>query len=255
MAYFYFDDSKHHTWGVSIGAFVIFDHDPQADILRMIIALGFDPDTFEFKSSKIMKGNAGAQKLRVAFRDYVRSKGKIALCITNLDKRIGPAGLDLLANATSHPLLQSDDHVVFFDEGLFSSSGAARNLARNKGVPLRCTLHFEQKSQKIAGIQLADLIAHMCATLLLDAIGKPKKFVDWPDSGYDNDIEIDLAFELWAYLRGSFLSIQSPSSSVDFDPTVVDIEAYGLHIDPNVDAGIASAARRRFGTMYIGCAH
>jgi len=91
--------------------------------------------------------------------------------------------------------------------------------------------------------------------MLLDTIGKPKKYVDWPDSGYDNDIEIDLAFELWAYLREAFLSIQSPTSSVDFDPTVVDVETYGLHIDPNVDARISSAARSRFGTMYVGCAH
>jgi hypothetical protein len=91
--------------------------------------------------------------------------------------------------------------------------------------------------------------------MLLDAIGKPKKFVDWPDSGYDNDIEIDLAFELWAYFREAFFSIQSPTSSVDFDSTVVDVEAYGLHIGPNVDAGIASTSRSRFGTMYVGCAH
>lgn len=255
MAYFYFDDSKHHTWGVSIGAFVIFDHDPQADILRMTNALGFDPDTFEFKSSSIMKGNADVQNLRVAFRDYVRSRGQIALCITDLDKRIGPAGLDLLGKAILHPWLQSDDHVVFFDEGLFSSSAAARDLARDKGVPSRCNLHFEQNSQKIAGIQLADLVAHMCATMLLDELGKAKKYVDWPDSGYDKDVKIELAFELWAYLRQSFLSTQSSSSSIGFDPAIVEVETYGLHIDPNVDAGTASIARRRFGTMYLGCAH
>lgn len=40
-----------------------------------------------------------------------------------------------------------------------------------------CTLHFEQDSLKVSGIQLADLAAHYCATMLLETLGLVKKVV------------------------------------------------------------------------------
>lgn len=255
MAYLYFDDSKHHQWGFAIGAFVIFDHDPREDIHRIMSAFELDPDKFEFKSSGIKQGNPLAQKLRSEFRDYIRSRGKISLCITDHDKNIGPTGLDLLTKSISHQWLKSGNHEVFFDEGLFTSTVAGHEIANAKNVPLSCTIHFEQDSKQVPGIQLADLAAHTCAMMLLDTLGKPKKFVDWPDSGYDDDVDIDLSFELWAYLRSSFLSIQTHKANVNFDPSIVDVAAHGLHIDPRINADLAAAAHRRFGEMYIGCAH
>jgi hypothetical protein len=218
-------------------------------------AFDLNLDTFEFKSSGIKQGNPKAQKLRIEFRDYIRSRGNISLCITDHDKNIGPTGLDLLTKSISHPRLKSGSHEVFFDEGLFSSAMAGHNVANEKNVPHSCTIHFEQDSKLVPGIQLADMAAHTCAMMLLDTLGKPKKLVDWPDSGYGHDVDIDLSFELWAYFRGSFLSIQTHKANVEFDPTIVDVAAHGLHIDPRVNADLADAAYRRFGEMYVGCAH
>ncbi|MDO6588944.1 hypothetical protein DS901_13835 [Loktanella sp. D2R18] len=124
-----------------------------------------------------------------------------------------------------------------------------------KSVPLNCSIHFEQDSKQVLGIQLADLAAHTCAMMLLDTLGKPKKLVDWPDSGYGDDVDVDLPFELWAYFRNSFLSIQTHEDNADFDPAIVDVAEHGLHIDPRVNEVLAEAALRRFGEMYLGCAH
>lgn len=255
MAYFYLDDSKHHRHGFSLAAFAICDKDPHEELVALFAECGFDLTTFEYKSSTTMRGNPKLQRLRETLRGFVISKCLIAVCIVDGDKKIGPASLELLKKAVIHPSLRGQRHQVFFDEGLFSSEGTAIKIATEIGDLDDCTLHFEQDSRRVSGIQVADLIAHTCGTMLLDALGKINKTVNVPNSGYDDDVEIDLGFEMWAGIRYSFLSVGNVAGIEDEDFAVVIVEPHGLYIDPSVSSEVAVAGLNRFGSMYLGCIH
>ncbi len=255
MAYFYLDDSKHHPHGFSIAAFAICDEDPHKELEALFATCGFDLTSYEYKSSATMRDNPKLQRLREALRGFVRSKCQIAVCIVGRDKNIGPASLELLKKAAMHPHLRDKRHQAFFDEGLFSSGDTALKAASEIGGLDNCTIHFEQDSRRVSGIQVADLIAHTCGTMLLDALGKIKKIVNVPNSGYDDDVEIDLGFEMWAGIRHAFLSVSNGACIDDEDFAVVLVEPHGLYIDPSASSEVAAAARSRFGSLYIGCIH
>ncbi len=255
MAYFYLDDSKHHPHGFSLAAFAICDEDPHEELESLFAKCGFELTTYEYKSSTIMSDNPKLQRLRGALKGFVRSKCKIAVCVVDGDKNLGPASLALLKKATMHPNSRDQRHRVFFDEGLFSSEQAALQCAAEIGGLDGCTIHFEQDSRSVSGIQVADLIAHTCGTMLLDALGKINKIVDVPNSGYDDDVEIDLGFEMWADLRYAFLSVGNGAGIDDEDFAVVLVEPHGLYIDPSTSSEVTVAASNRFGSMYLGCIH
>lgn len=255
MAYFFLDDSKHHAWGFSLGAFVICDTDPQAELTSLLAKCGYDPSRYEFKSSARMKGNPQLQRLRNVLKWFIRSRCKVAVCIVDGDEYIGPASLQLLQKALTHKNLKGGVHQVYFDEGLFPSRKMAeRNSSEIDGLD-KCCFHFEQDSQTVAGIQVADLAAHTCGIMLLDALGHVDKKVQIKNSGYPEDVEIDLGFELWASLRYEFLSENKTEFSDEFDDAFVAVEPYGLFIHDSVGKAIAKAARERFSEMYLGCIH
>jgi len=255
MAYFYLDDSKHHSNGFSLAVFAICQEDPHEELEALFLSCGFDILTYEYKSSTTMRDNLDLQRLRDALRGFVSSKCLIAICVVGEDKQIGPASLELLKKAISHPKLRQQRHQVFFDEGLFSSKDKAKKVATEVGGLEDCTIHFEQDSQRVSGIQVADLIAHTCGTMLLDALGKINKIVNVPNSGYDDDIEIDLGFEMWAGIRYAFLSVGNGADIDDEDFAVVSVEPHGLYIDPSASHEVTIAAHKRFGSMYLGCIH
>jgi hypothetical protein len=68
-------------------------------------------------------------QVRRVERFFVRSKCRIAVCVVDGDKRIGPASLEFLKKAILHPKLRDQHHQVFFDKGLFSSEGKAKRTA------------------------------------------------------------------------------------------------------------------------------
>ena len=91
--------------------------------------------------------------------------------------------------------------------------------------------------------------------MLLDALGKINKTVNVAYSGYDDDVEIDLGFEMWAGIRYAFLSVGNGADIDDEDFAVVLVEPHGLYIDPSASPEVSAAARKRFGSMYLGCIH
>src|SRR5207302_7350854 len=118
-------------------------------------------------------------------------------------------GLATICQANS---LNQQREPVYFDEGIFSSTRAARQLSEQTSAARYCDVLAEQDSRYIKGLQLADLVAHTCATMLLDALGLlPKLVKAGPNSGYDADLDIELAFELWAGVRYQFFNGGIPS--------------------------------------------
>ncbi len=258
MAYLFLDDSKHHGYGLSVAAFVICDADPSSQVDDLFRSHGFDPAVFEFKSSANMAGNDDLQNLRAALKWYIASKCKIALCVVgNDEKRIGPAAIELLEAALKHPNLCGSEHQVFFDEGLFSSVDAAQTVAESIGEFPGCTFHFEQDSRKVAGIQLADIVAHTCSIMLLEALGHIDKkiIVNSPGDTAYHGLEIELGFEMWADIRYAFLSQNKKEEDELLGPALVDVFPWGLFIEDSASDEVRAAAMRRFGENYLGCIH
>ncbi|MBS0126292.1 DUF3800 domain-containing protein [Thetidibacter halocola] len=257
MAYLYLDDSKHHQFGFSLAAFVICDDDPTEEIAKILNRHGFDPSSFEYKSSAKMKGDDRLQALRSALKLYIGRKCKIAICVVDGDKNLGLAALKLLSTALDHPDLTEQRHQVFFDEGLFSSKKAAYELAGSDVALACCEFHFEQDSRHLLGIQLADIVAHTCSTMLLEKLGHVTKkivFNNPMDSVY-HGLEIELGFEMWAGIRYAFLSQNKANPKDDFDLANVDVYPWGLFVDESVGETISIAAMERFGENYLGCIH
>ncbi len=107
------------------------------------------------------------------------------------------------------------------------------------------------------GIQLADIVAHTCSTMLLETLGHitKKVIVDAPgDSVYDS-LEVELGFEMWAGIRYAFLAQSKPNPKDDFDLANVDVYPWGLFIDKSVNPQISAGAMGRFGENHLGCIH
>lgn len=124
MAYLFLDDSKHHRSGFSLAAFAICDTDPTEEMDALFREYGFDPGTFEFKSSATMNDNNNLQALRDSLKHFIARNCKMALCIVDSaedTRKLGPASLTLLRSALKHPRLEGQQHEVFFDEGLFKT--------------------------------------------------------------------------------------------------------------------------------------
>jgi hypothetical protein len=257
MAHIFLDDSKHHRFGFSLAAFVVCDFDPTEHISSVFRKHGFDPKEFEYKSSAKMAGDRQVQALRGALKSFIGRDCKIAVCVVDGDKRLGPAALRLLSSALSHPRLQGQSHKIFFDEGLFQSIKAATDLTDRDATFACCEFHFEQDSRMHLGIQLADIVAHTCSTMLLETLGHITKKVvlNTPgDSLYDG-LEVELGFEMWAGIRYAFLAKNKENPKDDFDLANVDVYPWGLFIDESASEQISTAAMERFGENYLGCIH
>ena len=94
MAILFLDDSKHHRFGFSLAAFVICDVDPADEVSSIFLNYGYNPTSFEFKSSANMKGESNLQNLRKALRLFIARKCKIAVCVVDDDKSWDQQRLD-----------------------------------------------------------------------------------------------------------------------------------------------------------------
>lgn len=106
-----------------------------------------------------------------------------------------------------------------------------------------------------AGIQIADHAAHSLGGMLLEEIGILNKIIKVPDC--DDEIEINLGFELWARLRYSLLGVNEPvAGKTDPDSDInpyFKIDGYGLYIASSCNEKLTTCARSRFGSNYLGC--
>jgi hypothetical protein len=257
MAYIFVDDSKHHQSGFSLALLVICDCDPSEGMGLTFQKHGFEPRTFEFKSSADMKGNPELQSLRSSLKDFIRENCTLAVCVVKHDARLGSAALEHLKMALTHPHLAGKEHEVYFDEGFFRSVAKANKQIEDEPQLGECKFHFEQDSKEVLGIQLADLAAHTCSTMLNETLGIiTKKIVaNVPGDDVYHGLEIELGFEMWADLRYAFLGQRKPHPKDEFEFACLDVHPWGLFIDYDVDDQISLAAMERFGEMYLGCIH
>jgi hypothetical protein len=262
VADFFFDESKHPNRGnFIVGAFVGAHEDIAPDVEVALQAEGLTPGVHEFKSSANMREQPEQARLRERLRAVLGTKGRIALVVLP-HGALGSLGeealgaLGALLRKNNWP--ESTRHRAFFDQQVFSSKAAAERAIRAAGLPESVELHVEQDSRVVPGLQLADLAAHTCATMLLEQMGLVKKTVKaGENSGYDPDLDINLGFELWAATRWNYFSGPMPcvddmESLMDFK---VQVSGYGLFVSSKCPQVLRDAAEARFGEMYLGCIH
>jgi hypothetical protein len=254
---FYIDESIHRRGDFIIGA-CVFGPDPTDLINAALTAVGLDPDCDEFKSSAKMTEHPEQQALRRELQNILHRTYRFAVVIVPHQERASLGreillGLDKVCRANDLAHLHES---AYFDKGIFSSAQSAMKLAQQLGVSKYCEVHPEQDSRLAKGVQLADLVAHTCALMLLDALGLLSKVVKaGPDSGYDPYLDTDLGFELWASVRYQFFNGGLHNIVETNEDMVVDVATYGLHIAESCSPRLREAALVRFGTQYWGCIH
>lgn len=254
---FYFDESIHERGGFILGAYV-YGHDPGPRVDAALRSVGFEPGRDEFKSSAPMAAGWAHPMLRCKLKEILSSSYRYGVVLHPSAHRssFGREALVGLAKICRANGLTSLPQVAYFDQGIFPTSAVAIGLARELGLVDYCHLYPEQDSRLVRGLQLADLVAHTCATMLLEALGLITKSVKaGPNSGYDPDLDIGLGFELWAGVRYQFFSSGLPDDIRSNEDMVVDVESRGLHISDACPAPLREAARSRFGKQYLGCIH
>lgn len=251
MGFFYFDESVHAKANFALGAFAYSESSLDQPISDALRQSGLEPCIDEFKSGSRMDRHPEQATARQLLRSVISNECRIGIVVAPASplQLLGSEALRGLGKILSTNGFRSSPHDVFFDEGMFSSSAAAEQAAKKICGIENCKFHFEQDSVTILGLQIADLIAHTCATMLLAQLGFLKKTVKVsPDSGYDPDMPLE--FELWLGLRWNFFAASPPQG--DFR---VDVGSRGLHISDSCDDSVKSATLARFGSMYVGCTH
>ena len=255
MGVFYVDDSVHDEAGFVIGACIFTERNVDDELTELISSFGFNPMSFEYKSSASFSKESMKKKLRDALKKFLIDRCSLGVVVLPRDERkeLGMECIKAIKQFAESKSLVVDK--AYMDEGLVNKSKAlelSTGLGFDKDV-----FEFEQSSLSIRGIQLADLAAHSASIQFKDTLGLiTKKVKAGDDSGYDPNEDIDLGFEIWASLRYVFFKELSKELKGDFiaDATL-DVEPYGLYVSELCDDELASNVRACFGRVYMGCIH
>jgi hypothetical protein len=257
MHHVYFDESIHSRGGFILGAYV-FGEDAGPAVTEVLRQCGLRPDIDEFKSSARMVEHPEQVAVRrelVAVLDGYR----IGVAVVPSEERasLGLHALRALAQMTVANGPPATRWHAHFDRGVFASAQLATESALTLGLDRYYDVSAEEDSRVVKGIQLADLVAHTCATMLLETLGIVTKRVKvGPDSGCAADVETELGFELWAGIRYRFLH-GGPVNGQDpiYTGALMDVGAQGLYVADSCSPALREGAVRRFGENYLGCIH
>ena len=260
MGFFHVDESIHQRGRFTLGAFAYSEDPLDPFVSEAQRGNGLIPGVDEFKSGIRMDHSPQHKAAREALHSLIREHCRIGLVVAPNHPRglLGREALRGLDKILSTNRFRTSKHNVFFDEGIFAETSVAGEVATRLSSLEGCKFHFEQRSHEILGLQVADLIAHTCATMLMAQLGLVTKKVRIGDnSGYSPDRGVELEFELWSRVRWNFFAAAPPhpdtwKSQLDFQ---VDVESRGPHISDALDEQIRNAAVDRFGKMYLGCIH
>lgn len=258
MGQFYIDDSVHDEAGFIIGACVYTDIDINEKIIDIIKSCGFDPDSFEYKSSANYSKEPEKAKVRGRLKELLADSCKLGIVVIprTIREQLGVECIKAVRQFIDRNKGVKKPIIVYLDQGMFTSKDKAEQLIASINFT-DCTFYLEQNSIAIKGIQLADLAAHISSIQLKDALGLVTKMVKAGDnSGYDPELDIDLGFEMWATIRYTFFNEGSKLYADDpIAGAILKVEPYGLYISDLCDKNLSNIARTKFGDIYLGCIH
>jgi hypothetical protein len=248
----YIDESIHTRGGFTLGA-CVFGNDADSAVAAALNECGLHADE-EFKSSTRMDSDSRYTHLRDELK-HVAREYRVGLVIAPSEPRylFGTAAIDALSKFITANSLSSRRLRVFFDQGIL-----ARQPNSLPDALALAEVACDCDSRLIRGLQIADLVAHTAATMLLAELGLVNKVVKvGEESGYGPDAEMTLEFELWASLRYQFFHADvivpnDPDADIDLTANVAD---HGLFIAPECSDVLRNASLERFGTCWLGCIH
>jgi len=255
MGYFYVDDSVHERGNFVLCAAVYSPTEIDSDIHRELEQAGLTPGKDEFKSRTRMDQNPKMMQLRSRLMSHIQGNRKLGLIVAPIAdrSRVGSVVLQGLAHFVDANEIVDRSGVVFIDQGMFRSIKAAQSEASKHSMLASYKINFEQDSRTVLGIQVADVAAHTCATMLLDQLGIIRKTVKaGENSGYDPDMDLELGFSLWGQVRYSFF--RHTHAERGSENPLLDSRS-GLFVAPTCSRELAEAALARFGDVYMGCIH
>ncbi len=257
MTNIYIDDSIHERGNFIVSGIVVTDNENiDNDISESLIKNGYDSEQDEFKSGLSFRKHPKMLNVRNDLKNILSSSCKLGLIILPNDKRqfIGKEtlkGLKTIIDSNNY----NDELKIFIDENYFRNSEVGVKYAKSIGLPSD-NLHLEVDSKKIKGIQLADLVAHTCSTMLLEQLNLiDKKVKAGENSGYDPDLEIEIGFELWASTRYNILGVINEDFLNGYGHPIKLTEPFGLYISEYCDDNLRKNIKDRFSEIYMGCIH
>ena len=257
MGFFYIDDSIHDAAGFILAACLYLPEDPAQEIDEIIVANGFDPLNFEFKSSARFSADPKKIDVRNDLFELI-SNCRLGIVVIPREKR-DQLGYECLKGVKQ--FLDSNNKIeypisVYLDEGMFKSKKEAERAVKSEDIA-NCSFFCEQNSKEVKGIQLADLAAHTASIHMKGRMGLITKTIKaGENSGYDPDLDIELDFLMWATLRYNFFN--EGSKVITHDPiedATLKVEPYGLYVSPFCSDLLAEKVRVAFSTVYLGCLH
>lgn len=253
MAHMYFDESIRDNGSFIVGALVVSQEDLSIRVTKEWRGMGLDANTKEFKSSTLKAGNPTSQLQRDVLRGILQASRLGLVVCPSFDRGcLGEHAIGLVSQLLDTGVLENGSHELHLDEGI-TLPNTSKQAIRGRGV----SVNTGQDSRIVTGIQVADHAAYTLGVMLLEEAGIiSKSILAGANSGYEPDLEIELGFELWADLRYTFFGEDKlpGDSSESFDPHRI-VEGFGLCVAPSCDNDLADLARRRFGSIYLGCIH
>lgn len=154
MREIYFDESIHDRGGFILGAYVC-GADADAAVTDALSAAGLRPGVDEFKSSARMDQHPEQLQVREHLQAALRAY-RIGVLVAPASPRsaLGVAALKGLKKIVIANRLEGSALRAYFDEGIFTSAQAGREIASNIGMPTACELQFEHDSRIVKGLQL-----------------------------------------------------------------------------------------------------
>ena len=255
MGYFYIDDSVHDSAGFILGACIYSETDLTPSVDEIILAHGFDPSTFEFKSRINFSKESEKAKLREELKGLVQSSCRLGIVVIprNEREKLGTECIKAVKLFTDFNSIKKPIQ-IYLDQGLFPSTKEGQQLV-NSCQFNEIKFHFEQDSKIIKGIQIADLCAHIASIQFKGELGLVNKKVKVGENfGYDPDMEMELHFEMWATLRYIFFNEGSAQWTGDvIESSTLFVEPYGLYVSSLCSDELKKKIRETFATVYLGC--
>jgi hypothetical protein len=252
----YVDESINAKDGYIVAAIIAAPVSIDDSVVKVLISAGLSPRIDEYKSSNIKNNNSADRQLRSELQEIILEKDcriAIVVCDINEREKIGEFVLKLIIDLSTKERFGNNFITINFDEGILSSKVKA-NFEKLLS-PAKITINDNCNSKEVYGLQLADMVAHMIATILRCDLGSLKKLVPVGDnSGAETDLLVALEFELWANLRYQLAFSEGRAiNESDKDDFGALLEPFGLYISDR--CRVKELAVMRFGTVYLGCIH
>lgn len=264
----YVDESIHEMLGFVAVAFVFASEDLDPVVSSALVSAGLDPACEEFKSGARMEGNARMQAARQALLRIVCDHTDVAVVFAPRHHcvPIGKQCLQALQSVFVRNGIRPEVLTLHVDQGIFPSPVEADRLIGLFPFLKAATFRLEQASHVCRGIQLADLIAHIFAQIIREALTGIPKLIS------EEGTQIRLSVLLLEPIRYAILARRFVSEGQDFDPATDPVVLgpdddpleYGLHpeafgwgvqVAPEAPEPLRRAIREMLDRVWLGCMH